>query len=104
MKAEGRILTEDLSRYNTAHVVFQPVGMTAEELYHGYLWIYRQVYSLKNIIRRRPAAKQQRMTYFLFNFLYRKYGRFTDWLCRRITYERIGRLAQRLAHYRRKGW
>lgn len=39
------------------------------------------------------------MTYWLFNLLYRKYGRFTDWLCRRITYERIGRLAQRLAHY-----
>ena len=100
MKAEGRLLTEDLSLYNTAHVVFQPKGMTAEELYQGYLWIYRQVYSLKNIIRRRPAARQQRMTYWLFNFLYRKYGRFTDRLCRRITYERIGRIAQRLARYR----
>ncbi len=100
MKAEGRLLTDDLSLYNTANVVFQPKGMTPEELYQGYLWIYRQVYSLRNIIRRRPYARHQRMTYWLFNLLYRKYGRFTDWLCRKITYERIGRLAQRLALYR----
>ena len=100
MQAEGRLLTDDLSRYNTAHVVFRPKGMTPEELYQGYLWIYRQIYSLKNIIRRRPAAREQRMTYWLFNLLYRKYGRFTDRLCRLVTYERIGRLAQRLAHYR----
>ena len=100
MKADGRILTDDLSQYNTAYVVFRPKGMTPEELYRGYLWMYRQVYSLKNIIRRRPAAKQQRATFWLFNLLYRKYGRFTDGLCRLITYERIGRLAQRLGHYR----
>ena len=103
MKAEGRILSDDLSRYNTAHVVFQPKGMTPEELYEGYLWIYRQVYSLKNILRRRPRAKEQRVTYWLFNLLYRKYGRFTDWLCRRLTYARIGRLAQILARYTRAG-
>ncbi len=100
MKEEGRLLTDDLSQYNTAHVVFRPKGMTPEELYRGYLWIYRQVYSLKNIIRRRPEDQRQRMTYWLFNLLYRKYGRFTDWLCRRITYERTGRLAQRLAYHR----
>ncbi len=103
MRAEGRLLTDDLSLYNTAHVVFQPRGMTPDELYRGYLWIYRQVYSLKNIIRRRPAARGQRMTYWLFNLLYRKYGRITDRLCRMVSYERIGRLAQRLALDRLKG-
>ena len=99
MKAEGRLLTDDLSKYNTAHVVFQPRGMTPEELYDGYLWMYRQVYSLKNILRRRPLAKEQRMSYWLFNLLYRKYGRFTDRLCRLLSYERIGRLAQVLMRY-----
>ncbi len=99
MKEEGRILTRDLSLYNTAHVVFQPKGMTPEELYDGYLWMYRQVYSLKNILRRRPRAKEQRMGYWLFNLLYRKYGRFTDWLCRSLNYERIGKLAQVLMRY-----
>ena len=103
MLAEGRLLTHDLSLYNTAHVVFQPKGMTPEELYQGYLWMYRQVYSLKNILRRRPEARQQRMSYWLFNLLYRKYGGVTDRLCKLVSYERIGRLAQILSRYRGKG-
>ncbi len=39
------------------------------------------------------------MSYWLFNLLYRKYGRFTDWLCRRLSYQRIGALAQVLMRY-----
>ncbi len=104
MKAEGRITTDDLSLYNTANVVFKPKEMTAEELRQGYLWIYRQVYSLKNIYRRRPAAKRQRAAYWLFNLFYRKYGRVTDALCRLISYERIGRLSQLLARYTRRSY
>jgi len=99
MKAEGRITSDDLSEYNTAHVVYEPKNMTPDELYEGYLWIYRQVYSLKNIFRRLPAAKDQRSTYLLFNLLYRKYGRFTDWLCKKITYKRIGAIAQKITRY-----
>lgn len=100
LEKEGRILSRDLSLYNTSHVVFQPKGMTPEQLYEGYLWMYRKIYSLKNIFLRRPLAREQRMTYWLFNFFYRKYGRFTDFLCRLISYERIGKLAQFLAKYR----
>ena len=94
-----RILTDDLTKYNTAHVVFRPKGMTPDELYEGYLWMYRQVYSLKNIIRRRPEARRQRMSYWLFNLFYRKFGRFTDRLCRCVTYERVGRAARYLSYY-----
>lgn len=57
MRAEGRILTEDLSLYNTAHVVYAPRGMTPEELSAGYRWIYRRVYSVGNILRRCPKAR-----------------------------------------------
>ncbi len=99
MRSEGRILTDDLSKYNTAHVVFRPKGMTPDELYEGYLWMYRQVYSLKNILRRRPEDRRQRMSYWLFNLFYRKYGRFTDRLCRCVTYERVGRAARYLSYY-----
>ncbi len=99
MAKEGRIVTDDLSLYNTAHVVFQPVNMTSEELYEGYLWIYKQIYSLKNIWKRMPKSKNQRAPYLLFNFLYRKYGKFTDWICKRITYKRIGILAEKMAKY-----
>lgn len=99
LEKEGRILTHDLSLYNTAHVVFQPQNMTAEELYNGYIRIYKQIYSLKNIWKRLPKEKNQRTTYLLFNLFYRKYGKFTDWLCKRITYKRLGIIAERLSHY-----
>ncbi len=99
LKKEGRILSDDLSEYNTANVVFQPTGMTEQELYRGYIWIYKQIYSLKNIFKRMPESKSQRAAYFLFNMLYRKYGRVTDFICKIITYKRIGRIAQRISHY-----
>lgn len=99
LKKEGRIISDDLSEYNTAHVVFQPAGMTKQELYDGYLWIYKQIYSLKNIVKRMPESKNQRAAYLLFNLLYRKYGKFTDFICKIITYKRIGILAEKLSRY-----
>ena len=96
---EDRITSKDLSLYNTAHVVFEPKRMSVEELYDGYLWIYKQIYSWKNIFRRMPKAKEQRPSYFMFNIFYRKYGKFTDFLCKCITYKRIGRWGQKLSKY-----
>ena len=99
MKRQGRITTNDLSLYNTANVVFRPLGMTSEELYNGYIRIYKQIYSLKNIFKRMPESKNQRVPYLLFNLLYRKYGKFTDMVCKIITYRRIGSIAQIASHY-----
>ena len=99
LETEGRITSTDLSRYNTAHVVFRPKGMTAEQLRDGYLWIYRELYSWKNIWRRMPQNPRQRLAYLTFNIFYRKYGRLTDRLCRLFTYRRIGLVAERLARY-----
>lgn len=96
---EDRITSKDLSLYNTAHVVFEPKGMSKEELYNGYLWIYKQIYSWKNIFHRMPKAKEQRPSYFMFNIFYRKYGKFTDFLCKCITYKRIGRWGEKLSKY-----
>ncbi|MBO6232117.1 MAG: B12-binding domain-containing radical SAM protein [Ruminiclostridium sp.] len=94
MKAEGRITSDDLSLYNTANVVFKPAGMTAEELYNGYICIYKRIYSFRNIIRRLPETKDQRAAYLLFNLFYRKFGKFTDLVCKIVTYRNIGRLAE----------
>jgi radical SAM superfamily enzyme YgiQ (UPF0313 family) len=99
LNMEGRILTNDLALYDTAHVVMQPKNMTAEELYEGYLWVYKEVYSFKNIWRRMPKSPKQIPAYLTFNFFYRKWGTFTDWLCKRFTYERIGYWAEKLSKY-----
>lgn len=99
MRDAGRITSHDLSLYNTAHVVFKPQGMTAEELYKGYLHVYDSVYSLKNIFRRLPETRSQRMPYLIFNLLYRRYGKFTDKICKLITYQRMGKIGEQLAKY-----
>lgn len=95
---DGRITDFDFSRYNTANVVFKPQNMTPEELYDGYIWIYKQTYSMKNIFKRMPKAYRQIAPYFLFNFLYRKFGKITENLCELITYERIGRIAEKISY------
>lgn len=46
-----------------------------------------------------PKSNEQRVSYLLFNLFYRKYGKFTDFLCKVITYKRIGILAERLSNY-----
>ncbi len=99
LKKEDRIISDDLSLYNAANVVFKPKGMSEKELYEGYIWIYKQIYSLKNIFKRMPKNKGQRAAYILFNLFYRKYGKFTDFICKKITYKRIGIIAERISRY-----
>jgi len=82
MEADGRITNFNLDKYNTAHVVFQPKNMSADELYKGYRQMYKQFYSFKNIVRRFPKNKVQRKPYLLFNLFYRKFG----WLTSIITF------------------
>lgn len=101
MKRDGRIFTHDLSLYNTANVVFKPLKMTPQELYRGYLQVYRSVYSFGNIIRRMPGERSQVMPYLLFNIFYRKFGSFTDGLCRAAGYNNMGRIAAILSYSRR---
>ena len=95
----GRIIDFDYSKYNTANVVFQPKNMTAEELQQGYLKIYKDIYSFKNIIKRTPKAKNQWIPYYLFNIFYRKYGKFTDTICRIIGYKIVGKIAAFLSYH-----
>ena len=80
MKEEGRILTDDLSLYNTANVVYKPSD-------------------IRNIIRRIPEKKDQRAAYLMFNLFYRKFGKLTDALCKLITYERIGLWGETMSKY-----
>ncbi len=42
MAAQGRLLHRDWSLYDTAHAVFRPKHMSADELEEGYAWIYQR--------------------------------------------------------------
>lgn len=95
MDQEGRITTYDQRLYTTSNVVYTPKRMDAETLYNGYINIYRQIYSWRNILKRMP--KFQRLGYLSFNFAYRKYGKFTEKICSLIGYNRIGKLIERIS-------
>ncbi|MCL2161849.1 MAG: B12-binding domain-containing radical SAM protein [Betaproteobacteria bacterium] len=98
MEASGRIVDRNLEKYNTANVVFTPMGMTANELYKGYRRMYRKFYSFKNIIRRYPKNKAQRKPYLLFNLFYRKFGCLTSAITRIIPMSVLGKLAARISY------
>lgn len=91
MKRQNKIFDDDLSHYNTANVVFYPEKMTPKELYNGYINFYKRFYSIKNIIKRIPSDKCQWGAYFLFNFVYRKFGKFTEWISYIIPLNLIGK-------------
>ncbi|MDR1329449.1 MAG: B12-binding domain-containing radical SAM protein, partial [Oscillospiraceae bacterium] len=53
LKAEGRILTEDWSKYNSrTDVVFRPANMTPEELLDGFNYVNREFYKVRNVLKR----------------------------------------------------
>lgn len=49
---EGRILTNDWSKYDMKNVVFKPKNMTAEELINGVKKLYKNYYSTPNTLVR----------------------------------------------------
>ncbi len=98
MKSEGRITDFDLSKYNTSNVVFKPLHISEKELLEGYLWVYKEFYSLKNIYRRLPLNKKQRKTFLIFNILYRKYGVFFSKFSKFVPLNVMGSIAERLAY------
>ena len=52
LRAEGRLLTTDWSKYNGHEVVFQPKHMTPKELDDGVRAVWGRVYSYSAIFRR----------------------------------------------------
>lgn len=95
---ENRITDFNLSKYNTANVVYKPKNMTQDELYNGYISIYKDVYSFKNIIKRLPRCKSQWIPFLAFNFLYRKFGKFSEVLCDIVSYKNVGKLSRWIAY------
>jgi radical SAM superfamily enzyme YgiQ (UPF0313 family) len=96
--AEGRIVDLEPTHYNTSWPVFSPKKMTRQQLYRGYLKIYRNFYSLKNIIKRLPKDPAQRIPYLLFNFIYRKFGKIVSRIAGPRFMNRFGKTVRRLSY------
>ncbi|MDE7190046.1 MAG: radical SAM protein, partial [Muribaculaceae bacterium] len=101
MTEKGRVVNFNLRDYTTSEVVYKPLSMTPQELRRGYLKLYKDIYSWKNILRRMP--RHQKIGYLLFNIFYRKYGHLTERICAAVGYSRVGRICENLAcHFSRK--
>jgi radical SAM superfamily enzyme YgiQ (UPF0313 family) len=80
-KSENRLLTEDLKEYDGSHCVHRPANISPEKVDELYWWIYRKVFSWKNIIERiilNPAALKSPLLYIfalVINIHYRRYIR-----------------------------
>ena len=72
LEKEGRIIDRDWARYHTGEVVFQPKGMTVEELQNGYYWIFRNTYTYKNILKRSLRSPNGIIYRIAANLSYRK--------------------------------
>jgi len=107
MEAEGRLLHRDWEKYDTSHVVFQPRHMTAEELWLGYDWLYRRLFSHGSIWRRRPSELAALPAYLASCYLYKRSNRLWRFLIKHRLVHAVWRPmveATRLRHlaYRRR--
>ncbi|MBI5892793.1 MAG: B12-binding domain-containing radical SAM protein [Deltaproteobacteria bacterium] len=72
LEKEGRIIDRDWGKYHTGEVVFQPKGMTIDELQNGYFWIFRNTYTIKNILKRSLRSTKGIAYRIAANLSYRK--------------------------------
>lgn len=78
-KSEGRLVTEDMEKYDGSQCVHKPAKISPEKLTEMYWWLYQKVFSWKNILQRtifNPAARKSPFLYLFalaVNLHYRKY-------------------------------
>ena len=66
-RQEGRLLTEDWTRYDHSPVVFRPKNMSALELQAGRLWASREYTRTPSVLRRLPAHRDHPLLHLFLN-------------------------------------
>lgn len=89
LEGEGRILTRDWSRYDTAHAVFRPRHMSPEELERGYAWTYQHLFSPASIWARRPEDPAAVLPYLAMSTLYKRANPVWELLIRTRTTQAV---------------
>ena len=74
LEAEGRILTRDWELYDGQHVVFEPKGLSVQELELGHEAAWKRVYSWGAVARRTWRAGRQAPLALTSNLGYRFYA------------------------------
>jgi radical SAM superfamily enzyme YgiQ (UPF0313 family) len=78
-KKQGRLITDDLEKFDGSQCVHKPENLTPEQTTDLYWWLYKKVFSIKNILLRtlfNPSTLKTPSLYlfaFIINLHYRKY-------------------------------
>jgi radical SAM superfamily enzyme YgiQ (UPF0313 family) len=81
LKKEGRLLTDDLEKFDGSQCVHQPEKLSPEKTTELFWWLYKKVFSIKSILRRtllNPSTLRTPSRYlfaFIINLHYRNYIR-----------------------------
>jgi radical SAM superfamily enzyme YgiQ (UPF0313 family) len=84
LKNEGRILSTDWSLYDTEHVVFEPLNMSADELRQEYCNLWLRAYSPGRIARRVLQIGANRLMAGAINLGFRRHAGAVDKRRRRV--------------------
>ncbi len=91
LEAQGRITSRDWDRYDTRHTVYEPVGLSAEQLEAGYWRAYERFYSWRGILRSagtKPALPD-RLRHVLYSGGWKKFEPLWDLV---VRHGRLGRM------------
>ena len=82
LAASGRVTSGNWDLYDTRHVVYRPLRVTAEELTRGYHWAYQEFYRWRNIVRAASAHEwpKHRAKHFFYSAGWKKFERAWDWV------------------------
>lgn len=72
LREENRLISEDWTYYNgKTRVAFKPENMTPEELFEGYMWFRKELYSIKSIMKRLSISRTNTIHNFIINLGYK---------------------------------
>lgn len=75
LQGQRRILTADWSRYDGRHVVFEPLGMTVDQLQEGIYYAWNETYGFRSIFKRIAGAATLPLIDLVLNLKFRHYRR-----------------------------
>jgi len=74
LKREGRIISENWQVYDSVRVVFQPEGMSVEELQQGIVKVWRNAFKTRRILNRAWRSKWLALVSLGLNFGFKQYS------------------------------